>query len=392
MSTATPPVSWRERVALAGTFLALAVRYWLTVYPHVVVHIRRTRVRAQAIADPALRGLALESLAKRSNLEGAAAFAALTPRATRRPALQALLAFQSLYNHADVLAEQAAAVSLAHVRLAHLPLTCVFADSRLGEDPGAAGSWAGDDRYVGELVERCRLALASLPSAALVRDAALRSAGRIAEFQAHSRPAATPAELELWARALPPRAPGMSWWETAAACGSSLSVHALIAAAGTPRLDPTTVARLEHAYGAQVGALHSLLDSLIDQDDDALIGQPSLIALYPSARAATVAMGELARDAVAAAHALPHARRHAVIVAAMASLYLSAPQARTPRAEPVARAVRAGIGRLAIPAMAVFALRRAGILRAMSRVRAPARTNAARAEPEQPASVCARGA
>jgi hypothetical protein len=186
----------------------------------------------------------------------------------------------------------------------------------------------------------------------------------------------------------------MSWWETAAACGSSLTVHALIAAASTPRLDDRTVERLDTAYGGPIGALHSMLDSLIDQDEDAQIGQPSLIALYPSRQAAAQAMGEMARDARRAARALPHARRHAVLLAAMASLYLSDPQADRPQAAAVATAARSGIGALARPALAVFALRRLGARRTTPRVRARAGAHDARAgeraEPEQPAGACAR--
>ncbi|MDQ6810525.1 MAG: DUF2600 family protein, partial [Actinomycetota bacterium] len=290
----------RERLALAVVFALLAARYWLTIYPHVISHVHRARLRARLIPDPSLRRLVLSSLAKRSNLEGAAAFAALVPRASRLSALRALLAFQSIYNYADVLAEQPDAETFAAARRAHLPLACA-----LGHGPSITtlylrGPWVADTGYMGELVTRCRQAIAALPSAEIVGERALSSAEGIADFQAHSRPAAAPDELELWAGALTPRAPGMSWWETAAACGSSLTVHALIAAAGTPRLDDTAVERLYHAYGAQIGALHSMLDSLIDQDEDALLGQPSLIALYPTAQAAAEAMREMAREAMRA--------------------------------------------------------------------------------------------
>jgi tetraprenyl-beta-curcumene synthase len=383
----------RERIALAAAFARLAVRYWLTVYPHVIAHMHRARRRARSIPDPALRGIVLASLAKRSNIEGAAAFAALVPRRTRATALKALLAFQSIYNYADVLAEQPTIQSVADAHRAHMPLACALGAGPPIADLYACGEWTKDTGYLADLIVRCRSALAELPGAALVRASLLSSARDIAEFQAHSRPAAEPGELERWARGLPPRAPRISWWESAAACGSSLAVHALIAAAAERSLDERTVRRLIAAYGGPVGALHSLLDSLIDQDEDALLGQPSLIALYPSAQAAAHAMGEMADSAMLAGRALPHGRRHAVLVAAMSSLYLSDPQARTPRAAPMAASARAGIGALATPAMGVFALRRLTAPRGMQRASARARAYSARAEPaepEQPADVCAR--
>ncbi len=65
----------RERLLLAGVFTAAALRYWLTVFPGVARQLARWRRRADGIADPVLRGLALDALAKSGNIEGAAAFA-----------------------------------------------------------------------------------------------------------------------------------------------------------------------------------------------------------------------------------------------------------------------------------------------------------------------------
>ncbi len=347
----------RECLALAAVFALLATRYWLTVYPYVSAHLRRAHARARSIPDPTLRGLVLCSLAKRSNIEGAAAFAVLTPRATRRSALRALLAFQTIYNYADVLAEHPDAQSLADARRAHLPLAYALGAGPPIASLYARGRWMRDTGYLIDHIARCRQAIAELPSAAAVRESALLSAADIAEFQAHSRPAATPDELERWACSQPPRAPWMSWWETSAACGSSLTVHALIAAAASVGLQQPDVQRLVEVYGGPVGALHSMLDSLIDQDEDARLGQISLIGLYPSGLAAARALGGAASAARQATRELPHGRRHAVLLGAMAGLYLSDPQARTARAAPLAAAVRSAIGSLATPAMVVFALR-----------------------------------
>lgn len=383
----------RERLALAAVFALLAARYWLTVYPHVSAHLRRARARARSIPYPMLRELVLSSLDKRSNIEGAAAFAVLAPRATRRGALRALLAFQTIYNYADVLAEQPDAQTRADARRAHLPLAYALGAGPPIASLYARGPWMRDTGYLADHISRCREAIAELPSGAAVRESALRSAADIAEFQAHSRPAAAPAELERWARSHQPRTPWMSWWETSAACGSSLTVHALIAAAASPGLQQPDVQRLVEVYGGPVGALHSMLDSLVDQDEDARLGQPSLICLYPSALAATRALGAMANAARCAARGLPHGHRHAVLLGAMAALYLSDPQARTARAAPLAAAVRSGIGLLATPAMAVFAVRRlaarrtrpTGILRAVQQSAC-----AEHAEPERAPGACPR--
>jgi tetraprenyl-beta-curcumene synthase len=383
----------REKLGLAAGFALLAARYWLTVYPHVRAHLTRARARARAISDPTLRGVVLASLAKRSNIEGAAAFAALAPRATRRNAVTALLAFQTIYNYTDVLAEHSAAGNLADARRTQLPLTCALNVGTSITSLYLHGPWMRDTGYLADLLAACRAAIAQLPGAAGIGECALSSAAEIAEFQTHSRPTAVPDELERWARGLPPRARGLSWWETAAACGSSMTVHALIAAAATPGLDRSDMHRIAAVYGGPVGALHSMLDSLIDQDEDAALGQPQLIGLYPSPQDAGEAMGEMAADAMRAVRGLPDGRRHAVLVAAMAGLYLSDPRAGAPGAAPITAAVRGGIGGLAAPAIGVFVLRRLAARSTRPKRRPGPCADGVRAEcvePEQPAAGFAR--
>ena len=100
------PLRLGDRVALAGVFVLLAMRYWLTVFPPTSLQIRRLRREAADIPHADYRRLALAALSKRSNLEGAAAFAALVPRSARANATRALVCFQSIYNYADALAEE----------------------------------------------------------------------------------------------------------------------------------------------------------------------------------------------------------------------------------------------------------------------------------------------
>lgn len=379
----------REQLALTAVFALLAIRYWLTVFPRTAAEIRRLRAHAAAIPHPEYRRLALAALSKRSNLEGAAAFAALVPRSARAEATRALVAFQSIYNYADTLAEQPSAECRQAAGRAHAALLlalCARANPPLTDD----GRLQAPDRaYLLGQIESCRRALGALPSADRVIAPALLAATDIGSFQTYS--SMDPGSFESWARSLPTAAGPMSWWESAGAAGSSLTVYALIAAAGARTLDRQTVERLIDAYGGPIGALHSLLDSLIDESEDADIGQASLIGCYPSRPAAAKAMGEIAARAMTAARALPDGRRHAVLVSAMASLYLQDPHARTPRAAPVTAAVREGIGSLATPTMAVFALRRLAAVRTTPRARERARrARAEPAEPERPAGVCAR--
>ena len=55
----------------------------------------------------------------------------------------------------------------------------------------------------------------------------------------------------------------LHWWETGAAIGSQLSVLALIAAAADPATCEGRVRAIERAYFPWIGALSTLLDSVV---------------------------------------------------------------------------------------------------------------------------------
>lgn len=378
-----------DRVASLAAFARATQSYWTSVFPRVSRELGHWRERALDIPDPALRAQALQALSKRGNMEGAAAFATFAPRAHRGAVVRAAVAFQSAYNYLDTLSEQPSPAPLANSRRLHeallVALDCLPAyalqGAPCGVPPAMGGPREGDqdapqpdyyehhhsDRrgrgdggYLAALVDACRGALRELPSYSAVAPAARRSAERVVSFQAFNTGEAQGegAAMERWGRAQTPPGTDLRWWETAASGGSSLGVHVMIAAAADPAIEPGQVDALENAYFPWIGALHSMLDHLIDAAEDARTGQRNLIDLYASPEQAAERMSLLAERALACARTLGPPHRHELIVAAMASFYLSAPEAHAPEAAPVTRAVLEAFGPLATPAMAVFRARR----------------------------------
>jgi tetraprenyl-beta-curcumene synthase len=164
--------------------------------------------------------------------------------------------------------------------------------------------------------------------------------------------------LEAWALAHTPRDSDLKWWETAAAAGSSLGVFALITAAARPALSPAEASGIETAYWPWVGALHSLLDSLVDEQEDASHGQRSLLAYYDTPQEVAARLEALARGALDALDALPNAREHALLLAAMASSYLTAPVAPSAAAILVSQRLAEAFGPVIKPSIALLAARR----------------------------------
>jgi len=364
-----------NRAQLGFAFAGAARRYWFTVFPHVHRELSHWRDRAREIRDPVLRQLALDAQRKRGNMEGAAAFAIFAPHRRRATVVRALVAFQSAYNYLDLLAEQPRAEPIAGARQLHEALLVALDPAgRVATDsltaPLDPAAWQpdyyahypqrDDNGYLGELVDTCRTALAKLPSYPAVADAARRAVERVIEFQTLnlSKHQGNHDAFARWAHTETPSGAELRWWETAAAAGSSLGIYALIAVAADPVVDPSDIQAIENAYFPWIGALHSLLDHLVDRTEDAAVGQRSLIGYYTSPEEAAVRMRVLADRAVRAAGALPRGERHSIVLAGMAGYYLSDPEASAPEVLPIAQNVRETIGGLMAPTLLVFRARR----------------------------------
>jgi tetraprenyl-beta-curcumene synthase len=356
-----------DRVALGWAFAGSAATYWLSVFPFVCREIAGLRQQASAIPDPALRDLALQALQKRGNMEGAAAFATLVPRPRRRAVARALVAFQAAYNYVDMLAEQPCEDAVANGRRLHEALCVAVAPGAEPVDYYEHHPQRDDGGYLDEMVQRCRDVLSTLPSYGAVARSAQEAVERIVACQSLSLGERSRAqeELERWAvqeteRSLveePGLAGELEWWEVAAAGGSSLVVFVLIAAAASAKVDAGEIAAIESAYFPWIGALHSLLDSVVDEGEDAEIGQLSLVGCYACAPDAAERMGWLAEQAMKSARELSGGPAHAVIVAGMAGYYLSALRRSENGAGAIRHRVAAEIGGLARPVSLVFSAR-----------------------------------
>lgn len=350
------------RKVLATSFVKAATRYWLSVFPGIRRESRHWRKRAEAIPDPVLRHLALQAQdIKRGNIEGSGAFAAFAPSSHRDVVVRAQVAFQSAYDYADTLSEQPSNDPVGNGRQLHQALLAAIDPSAGQPDYYACNSRREDAGYLDEIVDGCRSALRALPGRGSIAKPARRLAARIVAYQSLNLSELQGGHrlLSRWAVRETPGGTGLNWWETAASAGSSLGVFALIAAAAQPTLQPAEAIAIEDAYWPWVGALHSLLDSLIDGPEDAAASQRSLLDYYSSPRETATRLQMLAREAMRSVRSLPNADQHVLVLAGMASFYLTAPQASSPTAQLVSRRVVKTLGPIIRPSMAVLGARRA---------------------------------
>ncbi len=342
--------------ACAAGFVSAATRYWLTVYPQVRREVDHWRQRSLAIASPGLRALAVQNLdTEDTNLEGAAAFATFVAPIRRAQVIRAQVAFQAAYDYADSLAETPSSQPVANARQLHFSLLAAVAPTMQCRDYYAQHNENDDGGYLVALVQAARMSLTSLPSYGAVSQLLQAGVARIVQYQTRI---GEPQRLATWMLTKMEPDCRLAWWELAAACGSSMGVFALMASAARPSVGTRELADIERAYFPWIGALHTLLDSLIDRADDLAAEQQSLVDYYGSEDAMIERLALLAVEAQRRTQALPDGGDHTLILAGMVSLYLSSAQAARPPAWLVGARLKKIIGPLAWPTLAVFYLRR----------------------------------
>jgi tetraprenyl-beta-curcumene synthase len=350
-----------DRRLVARATLALAVanaRYWPSVWPLVQRELRRWERRAREISHPDQRALALEKLRTECfNAEVAATLATLAPRAERPDAVEAIVALELLYDYLDGLTEQPSPDPL----LAGDALFGAFRDAidtNAGADqvdylrrrPGT-----GDGGYLDDLSRATRDALRCLPAAEAVRDVAQRAAARCAQAQIRIHAAAQlgTEQLEAWARSEAANT-GLQWRELAAGAASSvLAVHALIAAAADPRTTRQEAGEIEATY-LSICVLITVLDSLVDHEEDMTADQPGFIRLYEDRDQLAQTLADVAQRAVGQAAALRDGPHHVMTLAGIVAYYTSAPGARGEVARPIAEELQAQLRPLITPTLAVM--------------------------------------
>lgn len=152
---AMPPFGDRPLLLRMSKALVLAnIRYWIAVAPLVGAQLDHWTRRAGDIPDLQLRQLALLNLREEGfNAQATATLATLAPRRHRKPAAEAIVALQVLYDYLDSLVERPLASPVGdghHLYRAFLDAVSPASESRGDYYPPTHASLDGG--YLHELV------------------------------------------------------------------------------------------------------------------------------------------------------------------------------------------------------------------------------------------------
>jgi tetraprenyl-beta-curcumene synthase len=348
----------RRLLARAGLALVLAnARYWTTVAPKVRAELTRWRARAMEIEDPDLRTLALHNLQGEGFAsEVAATLATLTPRRHRATVVRAVVALEVMYDYLDGLTEQPVPDPITNGRLLFKAFTDALDPSAdLQDDYYRHCPSQADGGYLRELAATVKDALACLPATKALTPARLHAASRCAEAEVLTHAAAftDTSHVERWARDAA-NGSGLEWREyLAGALSSVLAVHALIALAGDKRTTVEHAAPIDAVYLA-LGALSTMLDSVVDYEQDAENGTLAYIRHYNDMSIVGDRMVDIAQAAAQRAYDAPRSVHHLMTLAGVAAYYTSAPSATSELAWPVTSRIQSELQPLITPTLAVM--------------------------------------
>jgi tetraprenyl-beta-curcumene synthase len=302
------------------------------VFPLTRQELRRWRDHAASIPDPELRKQALASIsAKRFHADGGSVYAAaVLPKA--KELVKLIVALQTISDYLDNLCDRSTSLDADDFRLLHQSMIDAVTPGNPLRDYYRLRAEREDGGYLHALVSVCQKAVSGLPSYRLVHPYVLKWVQLYGELQTYKHVRMEDREplLLTWWDKHRACYPALSWWEFAAATGSTLGMFVLFLAALEEDLSEREVARLADAYFPWVCGLHILLDYFIDQEEDREGGDLNFVAYYPSSAEAYRRIDYFVRQAVEAVKPLPHHTFHEMVVHGLLGLYLSDPKVGSP--------------------------------------------------------------
>ena len=277
------------------------------------------------IPDAHIREDALAALDdKRTHAHGAALFWIL-PRRRNFHLLRLLIAYELIWDFLDNLSERAAAVGHTDGRNLHRAIAEAIDPTAPISDYYGQLPWRDDGGYLRALVEVCRERCSLLPSYRAVRALALEDAclAQVLAINHYPDPVVRDTSLQRWAAQHFPEAGDTPWWELSGAASAPLTIHALLALAAEPECSEKEAIAVHSAYFPWLSATTTMLDSFVDQADDVRSGNHSYVGHYPDGTCVVHGVQRLVRQSMSEAGSLKRGARHAIIAAAMITMYLS---------------------------------------------------------------------
>lgn len=329
-------------------------RMVMVSFPAVKKQLGEYREFLQAVDSP-LSQQGIDSIRdKEFHCLGGSVYSLLAEKRLRRAVLQFIVAFQTISDYLDNLCDRFGIYSEKVFRRLHTAMLDSLEPIATDyQDYYSLFPVYEDGGYLPRLVKDCRDALKRIPAYPSCQEQVEKLTRLYIDLQSFKHLERREGEEKLASLYMrcEKEAPGLYWWEFAAACGSTLGIFTLVAAGREPNA-------YWEAYMPWVCGLHILLDYFIDQAEDVQHEDMNLVSYYQESDLHIQRMLWFYRRAKIAISRLNEASFHALVVDGLLALYLSDPKARSSELkEPTAKILAGADLRARMLERLAFALR-----------------------------------
>lgn len=282
--------------------------------------------RATQIPNEELRFQALASLtSKQFHCEGGGVYALLAPREKQGTILTFIVAYQTISDYLDNLCDRSMSLDGENFRLLHQSMIDAVSGTISTENYYAHQTDQDDGGYLLELVKTCHQAIAELATYHTYQAPILSLCQLYCDLQVYKHIALDKREEALlsWWSEHCESFTDLSWYEFAAATGSTLGIFYYIALASDEETWDSLDQKVFEAYFPYVQGLHILLDYLIDQEEDRQEGDLNFCFYYKSDAEKIHRFDWFTQRAINAAQDLPQSNFHCMVIQGLLGMYLS---------------------------------------------------------------------
>ncbi len=303
--------------------IPLTMQFIKDIFPLVDSELARWNEHLADCPDPQLKKQGLLSIAHKRFHALGGSFYALYSREYQHELVRFITALQTISDYLDNLCDRVGIYDEKTFRTLHYAMLDAVCPKASIRDYYRYYPHTHDGGYLETLVKCCQDALENIPAYPLVQGEVVRFVKLYCDLQVYKHVAEEMrvSLLKSWFEG-ENRTPGLLWWEFAAACGSTLGVFSLTAAA-CQNLDPTEARCLKRGYFPWICGLHILLDYYIDQEEDAREGDLNFVSFYNSRERTLRRLHFFLEKSRLAAKKLPRHPFHQTAVHGLLAMYLS---------------------------------------------------------------------
>lgn len=294
------------------------------VFPVVEQELKGWQRRAERIPNPELRKQALDSINnKRFHCLGGAVFSLLS-KDMWKEAIRFIVAYQTISDYLDNLCDRSTSLDPKDFECLHGAMKDALSLKSTYQNYYAFREDQDDGNYLADLVKVCQDTLKKIDNYDMIYGQLSKLESMYSNLQVHKHVKASERipRLTAWFEENKEHSPDLTWYEFAAATGSTLGIFCIVSYALSRKLTSKTADAIYEAYFPYVQGLHILLDYYIDQQEDIDGGDLNFCSFYPNEEIMKERFVYFMKQADQHVQSLPDAAFHKMIHHGLVGLYL----------------------------------------------------------------------